>query len=152
MGGKTMKQRIETQITLLSGADARPAPIRICYTDSEVELTLRHEGAEYCGRGGDCFWTDAFADLQKKLPKGILLACCMTCRHGSFCPYGNRENQLFCAKNVSIASKEDVLQWMEKDPRSFWESEVSALHFCDGFAPQSDAFYTYNDYLIHLQR
>ena len=59
-----MKQRIETQITLLSGADARPAPIRICYTDSEV----------------------------------------------------------------------------------------SALHFCDGFAPQSDAFYTYNDYLIYLQK
>ena len=68
-----MKQRIEAQITLLSGADARPAPIRICYTDSEVEFTLRHEGAEYCGKGGDCFWTDAFADLQKSSQRAFFL-------------------------------------------------------------------------------
>ena len=82
---------------------------------------------------------------------GILLACCMTCRYGRFCPYGNREDQIFCTRDAHITSKEDLLKQIDRDA-SFWEREVSALHFCDGFACQSDGFYTYNDFLYYLKK
>ena len=146
-----MKKIIESQITLLSQTNKISLPVKISYTDNEVEIILKYNNIEYCGTGRDYLWVDAFANLQRKLPHGIFLACCMTCRHGTMCPYGNKENQLYCTKDVIITSKDDVIELIDKDA-SFFERAVSSINCCDDFVYQCDDYYTYNDYLYHLQK
>ena len=146
-----MKKIIESQISLFSSTSKVSVPIQICYTDDEVEITINYNGAEYCATGKDYLWVDAFANLQRKLPHGIFLACCMTCRHGNMCPYGNKENQLYCTKDVLLNSKDDVIELIDKDA-SFFERAVSSTNCCDDFIYQSEDSYTYNDYLYHLQK
>ena len=76
---------------------------------------------------------------------------CMTCRHGNMCPYGNKENQLICTKDITITSKEDMLDLFDQtDP--FEERAVTSLDFCEDFVCQSDDYYTYNDYFYQLSR
>ena len=153
IGGVAMKRMIESQITLLSQTNEISLPVKISYTDNEVEITLKYNNIEYCGTGSDHLWVDAFADLQRKLPHGIFLACCMTCRHGNMCPYGNKENQLYCTKDVLITSKDSVIELMhDKGYDSFFKREVSSIHCCDDFIYQSNDCYTYNDYLYQLQK
>ena len=148
-----MKKIIESQISLFSSTSKVSVPIQICYTDDEVEITINYNGAEYCATGKDYLWVDAFANLQRKLPHGIFLACCMTCRHGNMCPYGNKENQLYCTKDVLLNSKDDVIELMYyKGHASFFERAVSSTNCCDDFVYQCDDYYTYNDYLYHLQK
>ena len=148
-----MKKIIESQISLFSSTSKVSVPIQICYTDDEVEITINYNGAEYCAAGKDYLWVDAFADLQRKLPSDIQLACCMTCRHGNMCPYGTDKNQLFCTKDVQLTSKDDVIDLMYyKGHASFFERKVSSIHYCDDFIYQSEDSYTYNDYLYHLQK
>ena len=76
-----MKEIIESQITLLAQTNKISLPVKISYTDNEVEIILKYNNIEYCGTGRDYLWVDAFADLQAKLPSNTQLACCMTCRH-----------------------------------------------------------------------
>ena len=148
-----MKKIIESQIFVLSKANKVSVPIQICYNDDEVEITINYNGTEYFATGKDYLWVDAFATLQLKLPSDIRLACCMTCRHGTMCPYGNDKNQLFCTKDVLLTSKDDVIELMHyKGHDSFFEREVSSIHCCDDFSYQSDDYYTYNDYLYRLQK
>jgi len=101
---------------------------------------------EYTGRGTDWLFVDTFADLQTKLPEDVKIACCMTCRHGNFCPYGNQENQLFCTKGLDIT--EDSINGPSV---CSVERAVTAFDVCRDFVYQSDAFYTYNDYLFVLR-
>ena len=148
-----MKKIIKSQIFVLSQTNKVSVPVEICYTDDAVEITINYNGAEYCATGKDYLWIDAFANLQRKLPKNFQLACCMTCRHGNMCPYGNKENQLYCTKDVQITSKDDVIKLMDdKGYDSFFKREVSSIHCCDDFIYQSNDCYTYNDYLYHLQK
>ena len=90
-----MKKQIEASISLLSPKGKTTAPVRIYYDDNDVadtsvEINLTYNNTLYQGNGIDYLWGDAFADLQKKLPDDIKIACCMTCHHGNMCPYGNR--------------------------------------------------------------
>ena len=148
-----MKKIIESQIFVLSKTNKVSVPIQICYTNDDVEITVSYNDTEYCAKGKDHLWVDAFADLQGKLPSNTQLACCMTCRHGNMCPYGTDKNQLFCTKDVLLNSKDDVIELMDdKGYDSFFEREVSSIHCCDDFIYQSDDCYTYNDYLYHLQK
>ena len=95
-----MKKVLKCEVPLLTPIGKVFAPIQIDYDDAEFisnpssEITLCYNGNEYKGNGTDYLWTDTFADLQRKLPNDVKLACCMTCRHGNMCPYGNTENQL----------------------------------------------------------
>ena len=148
-----MKKIIESQISLFSQTNKVSVPVQICYTDDSVEMTVNYNGTEYCATGNDHLWVDAFADIQRKLPSNTQLACCMTCRHGNMCPYGNDKNQLFCTKDVVLTSKDDVIELMyHKGHDSFFKRAVLSIHCCDDFIYQSDDCYTYNDYLYHLQR
>ena len=148
-----MKKIIESQIFVLSKTNKVSVPIQICYTNDDVEITVSYNDTEYCAKGKDYLWVDAFADLQAKLPSNTQLACCMTCRHGNMCPYGNKENQLYCTKDVILNSKDDVIELMDDEGYdSFFEREVSSIHCCDDFIYQSEDSFTYNDYLYHLQR
>lgn len=151
-----MKKLIHEYVTLLSPSDVITAPIQINYDNDEdatnpVEINLTYNGVVYQGKGTDHLWVDAFADLQNRLPHGIKLACCMTCRYGNMCPYGNSENQLFCTRDVVISSKEDIIDLFDNtDP--YAERGVPSTKYCEGFIYQSDHSYTYNDFLYHLEK
>ena len=146
-----MKKSIQEHITLLSPSEKITAPIQINYDDGEdaitpVEMNLTYNGVIYQGKGTDYLWVDAFADLQNKLPRGLKIACCMTCRHGNMCPYGNKENQLFCTKDLVVSSKEDmIVLFNNTDP--FAGRVVTSIHYCKDFIYQSEDCYTYNDFM-----
>ena len=152
-----MERIIKSAVKLLIGAGKVTATIEIAYCDGDdavktrSEATLVYDGTEYRGQGNDYLLTDTLADLQMKLPEDVQLACCMTCRHGNMCPYGNKENQLICTKGITITSKEDMLDLFDQtDP--FEERAVASLDFCEDFVCQSDDYYTYNDYFYQLSR
>lgn len=151
-----MIQTIQAQITLFSPTDKTTVPIQITYDDDEntpnpiSKIRLVYNNIEYCGNGTNYLWVDTFADLQSKLPNNIKLACCMTCRHGNMCPYGNRENLLFCTKDVCIKSKEDMCNLFDKNIL-LSEREVFSYNYCDNFIYQNDDYFTYNDYLFCLK-
>ncbi len=150
-----MKKILTAKVTLMTPNGEAIVPIKITYDDDEVianpqsEITLWYNFVEYKGYGSDYLWTDTLADLQTKLPQDVKLACCMTCRHGNMCPYGNKENHLFCTKGITITSKKDMLDLFDQtDP--FEERAVASLDFCEDFVYQSDDYYTYNDYFYQL--
>ena len=114
-----------------------PAPsvsARVCWAD-EI----------YLGDGTDDFlWIDAIADLQKKLPEGVTIRGCLTCRHGNLCPYGNRPNEVFCCKDVHLRHKPDVVRLCDEDT---WEQRKKAyFDSCDNWAKTAPECYTYNDF------
>ncbi len=149
-----MKKTLQSNITLLTSIGKTVVPIVITYDDSEVianpksEITLLYDGIEYKGNGEDYLWTDTLADLQMKLPPDVKLACCMTCRHGNMCPYGDVVNRLFCTKDIIITNKDDMINLFDQtDP--FEDRAVASLGFCEDFVYQSDDYYTYNDYFFN---
>ena len=152
-----MKKVLRAKVPLLTPNGKTMVPIVITYDDSEVianpksEITLLYNKMEYKGCGTDYLWTDTFADLQMKLPNDVKLACCLTCRHGNMCPYGNEENQLICTKGITITSKGDMLDLFDQT-NPFEERAVASLDFCEDFVYQSDNYYTYNDYFYQLCR
>ena len=82
---------------------------------SKVTAVLCYEGIEYKGFGTDWLWIDAIADLQKHLPENVKIKCCLTCRHGSLCPVGNKENEIFCVKDIVPKKKEDLFFYTEDE-------------------------------------
>ena len=152
-----MKKVLKCKVALLTPGGKVVAPIQIVFDDAEViskpssEITLYYNGNEYRGNGTDYLWTDTLADLEMKLPTDVKLACCMTCRHGNMCPYGNTENQLFCTKDIRITSKEDMCNLFDRT-NPFEERSVASFDFCDAFVYQIDEYYTYNDYLYQLNK
>lgn len=116
-----------------------------------INLSCKYDGKEFCGHGDDYFWVDVFADLQKKLPDGVSIKCCLTCRHGNRCPVGNGVNEVFCTKDVVIKQKSDLFFYTEDDGERDKRSR-EYCYVCENFSPQSDDFYTYNDYLYLLKK
>lgn len=118
-----------------------------------IKISIKFQGKEICGWGKDYLWADAFADLQKQLPKGVLLKCCMTCRHGNMCPYGNTPGKLYCTKDVIITSKDDMCGLFDRT--EYRETEARArgcFDICDDYQQQCWDYYTYNDYLYELDK
>lgn len=116
-----------------------------------VNVGCQYDGKEYWGHGSDYLWIDAFADLQKQLPTGVFLKCCLTCRYGNMCPVGNDINEVFCTKDVSITQKSDLFFYTEDDGEREKRSRAYCC-LCEEYQPQTDDFYTYNDYLHFLRR
>lgn len=122
-----------------------------CAESFTVHIGIQFNGKEIWGHGRDYLWSDAFADLQKQLPAGVLLKCCMTCRHGNMCPYGNTPGNLFCTKDLTIASKEAVCCLFDYSKDSDIRKRLrNCADSCDDFECQSWDYYTYNDYLYEL--
>jgi len=116
-----------------------------------VNVGCTFEGKEYWGHGSDYLWVDAFADLQKMLPEGISLKCCLTCRHGNMCPVGNGVNEVFCTKDVTITQKSDLYYYTEDDGERAKRSRPYCC-VCNDYHSQSEHFYTYSDYLFFLKK
>lgn len=88
----------------------------------------------------------AIKNLQKVLPKNIKIASCQSCRYGNFCPYGDKDNEVFCLKDVEVSNQNDVCKIfllgtdLEKRRRHL-------LDFCLNYKPISPKEqYTYNDW------
>lgn len=114
-----------------------------------VNVGIRYNGQELCGRGKDYLWVDAFADLQKQLPQDVTIKCCLTCRHGNMCPVGNKPDELFCTKDVLIKQKSDLFFYTEDDTERAKRS-CGYTCLCGEYQPQSENYYTYNDYIYQL--
>lgn len=151
-----MKKILDTYINLLSLSEKTVVPVQVCYDDDEekcypeAEIKLTYNDIQYKGKGTDFLWTDAFADLQTKLPDGVKLACCMTCRHGNMCPFGNQANLLFCTKDLHISNVNDVCSVFDSY-EEHEKREVSSFACCDDFVYQSDDYYTYSDFWCLLK-
>ena len=116
-----------------------------------VNVGCTFAGKEYWGHGSDYLWIDAFADLQKQLPEGIFLKCCLTCRHGNLCPAGNAPNEVFCTKDVLITQKSDAFFYTVEDAECTKRSR-QYCNLCQDYQPQTDDYYTYNDYLDFMKK
>lgn len=116
-----------------------------------VDILCEYNGVKYMGNGKDYLWIDAFADLQRKLPEGVWLECCLTCRHGNLCPFGNAVNEVFCTKDVLITQKTDLCFYTEDDGEREKRSRTYCS-VCEDYQPQGDDFYTYNDYFYYLKK
>lgn len=114
-----------------------------------VIACLRYNGKDYRGVSGDEYWIESFADLQRRLPDGVKVQCCLTCRFGNLCPTGNNIDELFCTKDVAITGKRDLYFYTE-DPAQREARRCGCCHICDDFQPQSKDCYTYNDFLHFL--
>lgn len=118
---------------------------------STVHVGCTFDDKDYWGHGSDYLWIDAFADLQRQLPEGVFLKCCLTCKHGNLCPVGNDRNEVFCTKDVLITQKSDLYFYTEDDG----EREKRSRQYCglcEDYQPQTNDFYTYNDYLYELKK
>lgn len=106
----------------------------------------------YLGDGTDDYlWIDAIADLQEKLPAEVTIRCCLSCRHGNLCPYGNQPNEVFCLRDTPVSGKMDVAALC--DDHKAWEARKKGFFdCCDCWEESSDDFYTYNDYRDHLKK
>ena len=116
-----------------------------------VNAGCTFEGKEYWGHGRDYLWIDAFADLQRQLPKGVFLRCCLTCKHGNLCPVGNDINEVFCTKEVLVTQKSDLYFYTEDDAERTKRSK-QYCNLCEDYQPQTDEYYTYNDFLHYLTK
>ena len=118
------------------------------HVDAEVVIKIDYKGNTYLGTGKSLEWTDAFANLQKALPDGVNIWCCMTCKHGTLCPYGNIPDYILCSKNAVINNKDDVIDWLDK--ADLEAIKKSSLGLCEQYAASNENDYTYNDYLYYL--
>lgn len=125
-----------------SGGDAVKAP--------SVLVGIEYEGKKIWGRGKEYLWFDAFADLQRQLPDAVKLKCCLTCRHGNLCPFGNTPGEVFCTKDVIIQHRNDVMFYTENDAEREKRSR-NCTDTCQDYQEQSEDYYTYNDYIFYVK-
>ncbi len=144
----------QEKIKLLVAGGEIEVPISLTDQKREIgaDITVRIEyaGNEYVASGEEPEWTDAFADLQKKLPQDVVIKCCLSCRHGTLCPYGCIPNMVLCAQSQHIESKYDVIEWLEE--ADIDSIKRSSFQSCDQFEPAGELYYTYNDFLHWMRK
>jgi len=118
---------------------------------SQMTVKAQFEGKEITAAGTHYPFEDAYADLQNKLPQGVKLTGCVTCRHGNLCPVGWGLDEVFCTKDASVTCKSDLFFYTEDEGE---RKKRSRKHtdFCDDYQPQTSDAFTYNDYLFYLNR
>lgn len=134
----------------ISEEDAYNTRLRRMVKGPSVSVGLKYAGTQYWGDGTDDYlWIDTVADLQKKLPVGVTIRGCLTCRHGNLCPYGNEPGKVFCLKDTPLSGKMGVAAL--SDNHKVWTERKKAYFDCCGdWMETSDDFYTYNDYRHYL--
>lgn len=146
------------RITLLTPDGEQETDIRIYCNEEDpsspcVTVFINYQDKDIFGQGKDYLRADAFADLQKQLPDGVTLKCCLTCRHGNMCPYGNKPNENFCTKGLIITSKDDMCNFFDStNDTDIEERTRKYTDSCKDYQPQSEDFYTYNDFLYYLNK
>lgn len=127
-----------------------------CELDSRAEhvmASLMWEGKRYLAKGkNDHDWTKTIADLQKKLPEGVIIRSCLTCRFGNHCPYGNESEQIFCLKDVQVHDKMDVCEVFDEEEDVWTRRLRHYFDCCADWAGMSPECYTYNDLACYLNK
>lgn len=151
------KSETVSNISLITPNGIRQNVINISYVSAEDEDSLeviaylRYHEKDYFGYGTDFLWIDAIADLQKKLPDGVFLKCCVACKHGNLCPVGNSANEVFCMKDIVPRKKSDLFFYTEDDSEREKRSK-EYFKCCESFDAQNENYYTYNDFLYFLNK
>ena len=143
-----------------TGETTREAHIRIYYDPDElfraddaedvdpkeIRIWIQYEGKEYGGHGTDVTSADqeAFADLQKQLPDGVALKCCLSCAHGNRSPFSNAYDLLYCMKDTVISDKRDLCPYVTGDEEEKRRRRYTDV--CDDWAEQNDTVFVYSDY------
>lgn len=118
-----------------------------------ITVRLVYNGVEFYGHGTNYDWVDAFVDLQKRLPDGVTITCCLTCLHGNMCPVGNQLNEVFCTKDVTITAENmDTLFFCTENEAEREKRSREYTFLCDDYRPQDPRFFTYNDYYLLLNK
>ena len=153
-----LNRHLQRKITLSTPDGDSICDAHILYHDAEVyndqsnvKVRVFYDGRIIEGYGKDYFWVESFADLQKKLPDGVRLKCCLNCRHGNMCPFGNPPGQVFCTNGSVINGKDGMISYIENNPE-WYKNEHFYTDVCDNFVEQTDDYYTYNDYLYRLNK
>ena len=85
--------------------------------------------------------------LQKELPNNVKIACCQSCQHGNFNPYGNLENEIFCLKEVLLQSRDDVVNFFSEQFTTYHVRSRKLHGYCTDYKPIcATEKYTYNDW------
>ncbi len=86
----------------------------------------------------------AIVNFQQILPSNINIACCESCRHGNFCPFGDNDNEVFCFKDLSFSNKMDVCDFFNNN---YPEDRIrKLLDYCTDYKSITNEYYTYNDW------
>lgn len=88
--------------------------------------------------------------LQGKLPRDVKLLCCMTCRHGNMCPFGNEPRELYCTKNIKVNNKNQLAELFNENKIN-QDNKAYCDYYCNDYEEQDTNNYTYNDYLYYLK-
>lgn len=89
----------------------------------------------------------AVKNLKRVLPTNIMIACCQSCRHGNFNPYGDYDNEIFCLKDMTYNNKMEVCEIFSEKYDLLKARRRKLLDFCSDFMPLFDEeYYTYNDW------
>lgn len=115
-----------------------------------VTVCLPFAGQDFRGYDRDYLGIGAFADVQKQLPDGVKIKCCLTCSHGNMCPVGNAPDELFCTKDVVVTQKSDLCFYTEDEGERRRRTR-QYCHVCEDYQPQSEKHYTYNDFPFYLK-
>ena len=90
-------------------------------------------------------------NLQRQLPQNIKIACCQTCRHGNFCPYGDHDNEIYCLLGYIPKDKSDVVCIFSHADSKIALPVNALLHWCEKYQEITDDYYTYNDWLCYFR-
>ena len=114
-------------------------------TEEKVVVSIEYEGQIFSGYGYEYLGIDAFVDLQKQLPEGVIIKSCLSCRYGNQCSVGNEPNELFCTKDVEIKQAEDLWLYTEDESERKKRSR-SYSYVCEDWKEQAEDYFTYNDF------
>ncbi|MBO5914151.1 MAG: hypothetical protein J6Q72_02285 [Clostridia bacterium] len=146
----------EQEITLATPVGDKKYPVSVICSESEEKclrsVTVRYNGETYTGRGKYPDYEDAFADLQKNLPVGVVIKCCLTCKYGNFCPIGNEQGEIFCLEGTGEPKdKSDILRYTADDGYERRTRKRRYCDFCEKYKEQAENYLTYNSYLLCLK-
>lgn len=109
----------------------------------KTSITATMQGKEMCFEAETT--EEVLIKFAKSLPEGWNIKSCLSCRYGHFCPVGNADNELFCVSDFEPKNAGD-LQYVTENNNERTKRRRNLFHLCNQYMPQSDEFFTYNDY------
>jgi len=110
------------------------------------------DGAEYTSSKEHCEMEFAVIDFQRQLPGDFLIACCQTCKHGNFNPFGDLENEIFCLIDYHYIDKSDVCDiFGSLAAGDMIAVKHDLLYCCDKHGVICGKNFSYNDWIYHFQ-
>ena len=115
------------------------------YENIHLEVSINHKRI-HAGHSSSVEY--AMKRLQKAMPEGNEIACCQSCRHGNFNPYGDLDNEIYCLAGTSPRNRADVVEIFSGQDPSLDARKRKLFDFCPAYRPVDDSgLYTYNDWL-----